>query len=223
MADSNFPEDGRGESNVFIIDGRGRGQTLSSRSYEVFVTATLSLWVGVIYLFVYRAQFNLDLGESDLAVAGTVSSGLAGLALTFLGLVHQLNPREKYLKLGLGLLTFFLLLSTVLTVMAAAFYAKDFVFKPSMSVWFFWSSILLLPYFVKLISNRSWSWLDYILYLAPLPDSLPGARLRHPGCPLHILGVSPSPGRHGPDGAHAGLRLQCLRQEGCSVRGGRIC
>jgi hypothetical protein len=112
-----------------------RQAALSEAEFEVFIMGTLTVWVSSLFLLVLKSEHVLALGPSDLSPIGEVAASLAGLALALLGVVHQLNLANTLLKLGLGFLTFVLLLSTFLVTGAYARYVDQFTCAPEVTLW----------------------------------------------------------------------------------------
>lgn len=137
----------------------------------------LGLWLSALFI-IFRSIFQIRLEDTDLGVSATVSATLAGLALAFLTLIYQLNPKEKFLKLGLSFLTFVLLISTILVVASFTIYESIFEAAPRVEVWFLSSALLAAPllgrHFAK---EEAWSKFERVAYLLPfiVPFPLVGA------------------------------------------------
>jgi hypothetical protein len=162
---------------VYFVGGRLQRDSVSARGFEVFMITTLGFWLSALFI-VFRSVFQIRLEDSDLGVTATVSATLAGLALAFLTLIYQLNPKDKFLKLGLSFLTLLLLLSTVLVIASFMVYEKTFEAAPRVEVWFLSSALLAAPLLGRHFTREEvWSKFERVAYLLPfiIPFPLVGA------------------------------------------------
>lgn len=75
---------------------------LSEQGYKTFSATTFWLWVlGLFFVWVFNIEVSLS---TDLIVSIAGSSvELAALSLAVLGIIHELNEKDKWFKLGLFL------------------------------------------------------------------------------------------------------------------------
>lgn len=157
---------------VFFVGGRLQRDSVSAGGFEAFISTTLGLWMTALFV-VFRTVYELKLEDADLAITAEASATLAGLALAFLTLIYQLNPGDRFLKMGFAFLTFVLLLSTILVVMAVLVYEKSFEAAPRVEVWFLSSAVLLAPLLGRRFAKEKWSKFEHVAYLLPFLIPLP--------------------------------------------------
>lgn len=165
-------EESPGEPEVFFVGGRLQRDTVSAGGFEAFIITTLGLWITALFI-VFRAVYEIRLEDPDLSIIASVSATLAGLALAFLTLIYQLNPKDRFLKLGFSFLTFVLLISTILVVAALMVYDRSFDAKPRVEVWFLCSAVLAAPLLGRRYAKKQWSKFESVAYLLPFIIPLP--------------------------------------------------
>ena len=87
------------EPEVYFVGGGPRRDTVSAGGFEAFMLTTLALWMSALFI-AFGIRYQIRLEDPDLGIITSASATLAGLAIAFLALIYQLNPRERFLKLG---------------------------------------------------------------------------------------------------------------------------
>jgi hypothetical protein len=167
MSRSNNEKDERPTSvEVFFVGGGVKRDSVSEGGFEAFIFTTLGLWVSAIFI-VFRLVFEIKLEDPDLGIIASVAGTLAGLSISFLTLIYQLNQEERFLKISFGFLTFVFLGSTILSVLALMTYGRTYDVTPRVEVWFLSSMVFLAPLLGKHFAKKYWSTLEHFAYTLP--------------------------------------------------------
>jgi hypothetical protein len=109
----------------------GRGLSLNEGSYTWFVASGLAVWLLLLAgAAVLKVRINVD--AADLSATAQIGGGLSAVALALLTFVRQHNPRELYLSVALGTLSFFFVVSSLCA--ALALMLNDSTLKAALNV-----------------------------------------------------------------------------------------
>jgi hypothetical protein len=131
----------------YFFGGRRKTTTITERGYQLFVTATFGMWVALLIVITFVFRFPVDIDQQDLSNTAQVAAGLSAVALAILAVVHELNAGERYLKLGLAILSFLFICSALLAGLSLLLYGSDVVFRATATIFVVLSLLAVLGAF----------------------------------------------------------------------------
>jgi hypothetical protein len=120
--------------------------TLDEGDYALFTGAILFLSL-IIFAVVTILKLPIDVDAQDLGNTTQVAGGLSAIALALLAIVHEINPQEFYLKLALGMLSFFFLLSAFCATLALMLWGSQITATSQVSVYVIIALLVVIALF----------------------------------------------------------------------------
>jgi hypothetical protein len=102
---------------------RRNSETISENAYSVFLTVTFVIWI--LFLLLARFRFTIKISDADIYTYAAVAAALGSIALAILTVVHEANAGQRFLKIALGMLTFFFVASCLCSILSATQFTKD--------------------------------------------------------------------------------------------------
>ncbi len=120
--------------------------TLDEGDYALFTGAILFLSL-IIFAVVAVLKVPIDVDAPDLGNTTQVAGTLSAIALALLAIVHEINPQELYLKLALGMLCFFFLLSAFCATLALMLCGSQIIATSQVSVYVIIALLVVIALF----------------------------------------------------------------------------
>lgn len=106
------------QSTAFVGRSRARTETIPLLGFRLFISLTLAIWAtGVLIVFIYL-RLHGYVTHNDFGVTSQLAAGLSAVALAMLQLVHGFNAGERYMKLGLAIVSLVFITATLAGVTA---------------------------------------------------------------------------------------------------------
>lgn len=135
------------QPGFYFLGGRRNTTTITETGYLAFVSVTFGLWALILLVVIIWTKFTVDIDQPDIATTAGLASGLSALALAILTFIHQVNAGERYLKLGLAVLSFLFVSSALLAIIELMLYGTESRFHSTVTLYVVFTLILVLSLF----------------------------------------------------------------------------